>query len=97
MVFGNTIFLVAKDNLPGLLSKEEILEGNEIAMYYDALYSLNTLQIKRQVNLIINDYKDLPETSLFIALKVISDIIKITKMKFKIYDVSSAKRCGLLK
>lgn len=97
MVFGNTIFLVAKDNLPGLLSKEEILEGNEIAMYYNALYSLNTLHITRQANLIINDYKDLPETSLYIALKVISDIIKLMKIKFKIYDVSSAIRNGLLK
>lgn len=96
-MFGNTVFLIAKDNLPGLLSKEEILEGNEIAMYYNALYSLDTLHITRQVNLIINDYKELPETNLYIALKVISDIIKLTKMKFKIYDVSSAIRFGLLK
>lgn len=93
----DTIFLIAKDDLPGLLSKEDILEGNEVALYYNALYALSKMQSNRQVKLIINDYKDLSENKLYIALKAISDIIKITKRyKFSIYDVSSAKRLGLI-
>ena len=97
------VFLVKTGNNNGLLTPKQIQQGNEVNMYYDALTALAKVLTKRNkngisyLNLIINEHERFTEPRLYIAIKIVTSILALTKdLKVHIFDTSAAKRNNIL-
>lgn len=97
------IYMVDTKEHYGLFSTEEIVEGNELKMYYVAcekilkFISRASKRARITINIILNEYTSFAEEDLYMLFTVMKDVLStFDHLKMHFFDEESAKEEGVI-